>query len=370
MRTLALVDGEHYPPVTRWGIEVARAPRLRRDRRRVRRRDREALRRAPPGSGRAAPRRGRGPYGGRRGRDRRARAPTLVLDLSDEPVLGYRERMAVAAEALARGVPYVGPDFRLDPPERLAPPPGTPTLAVFGTGKRTGKTAVAGEVARVAARRGLAPVVVAMGRGGPPEPQVAEAGSVHARAAPRARPVGRACRLRLPGGCAHDRRHDDRRPPGGGRPRGRALRQQRPRGAAARRRSRPRGRDPRGQRCLAATDRLGRRRHRRAGDLPGGVRPRLPGSVPALAGGSCRGYHGWRTGSRNGERLPPRRASPGFPRRCSGRGHRFPADAARRRRRAPSLLRHHRAARRGRAPGRTSAQRARRRDRRLVVSAR
>src|SRR3954465_4488554 len=24
MRTLALVDGEHYPPVTRWGIEVAR----------------------------------------------------------------------------------------------------------------------------------------------------------------------------------------------------------------------------------------------------------------------------------------------------------------------------------------------------------
>ena len=69
--------------------------------------------------------------------------------------------------ALARGVPYVGPDFRLDPPERLAPPLGTPTLAVFGTGKRTGKTAVAGEVARVAARRGLAPVVVAMGRGGP-----------------------------------------------------------------------------------------------------------------------------------------------------------------------------------------------------------
>jgi hypothetical protein len=36
MRTLALVDGEHYPPVTRWGIEVARA-RGYDDRRRVRR---------------------------------------------------------------------------------------------------------------------------------------------------------------------------------------------------------------------------------------------------------------------------------------------------------------------------------------------
>ena len=33
-------------------------------------------------------------------------------------------------------------------------------------------------MARLAARRGLDPVVVAMGRGGPPEPQVAEAGSI------------------------------------------------------------------------------------------------------------------------------------------------------------------------------------------------
>jgi cyclic 2,3-diphosphoglycerate synthase len=49
---------------------------------------------------------------------------------------------------------------------------------VIGTGKRTGKTAISGELARLAARRGLDPVVVAMGRGGPPEPQVAAAGSV------------------------------------------------------------------------------------------------------------------------------------------------------------------------------------------------
>jgi cyclic 2,3-diphosphoglycerate synthetase len=105
-------------------------------------------------------------------------APEVVLDLSDEPVLGYRERMELAAVALAHGVRYAGADFELAPPED-GPPLGSPTLAVIGTGKRTGKTAISGEVARLAASRGQDPVVVAMGRGGPAEPEVAEAGSVH-----------------------------------------------------------------------------------------------------------------------------------------------------------------------------------------------
>jgi cyclic 2,3-diphosphoglycerate synthetase len=177
MRTLALVDGEHYPPVTRWGIEVARE------------RGYDVVAAVLVG-GVEKLGVGETPELGvpvrAAGEDRFAAvaaaidelAPDVVLDLSDEPILGYRERMAVAAVALARGVPYVGPDFRLDPPARAPSPPGTPTLAVFGTGKRTGKTAVAGEVARVAARRALSPVVVAMGRGGPPQPQIAEAGSV------------------------------------------------------------------------------------------------------------------------------------------------------------------------------------------------
>jgi cyclic 2,3-diphosphoglycerate synthetase len=165
MRTLALVDGEHYPPVTRWGLEVARRAGLRRGRRRARRGDREARAGETPDLGvPVAPRVTTG-LGDRRG-DRRPPSD-VVLDLSDEPILGYRERMAVAAVALARGVPYVGPDFRLDPPTRAAPPLGTPTLAVFGTGKRTGKTAVAAEIARIAARRRCRRVV-AMGRGGPP----------------------------------------------------------------------------------------------------------------------------------------------------------------------------------------------------------
>ena len=107
----------------------------------------------------------------------RAERPEGVLDLSDEPVLGYRERMELAAEALVRGVAYVGPDFRLDPPIS-GPPIQSPTLAVLGIGKRTGKTAIGGEVARTAAAMGLEPILVAMGRGGPSEPQVARAGSV------------------------------------------------------------------------------------------------------------------------------------------------------------------------------------------------
>ncbi|MGH3065916.1 MAG: 2,3-diphosphoglycerate synthetase, partial [Gaiellaceae bacterium] len=97
-----------------------------------------------------------------------AYAPDAVVDLSDEPVLGPVERFALASRVLARGVPYVGADFRLDPPERH--PFELPSIAVVGTGKRVGKTAVTGHVAwLVAATRRV--VVVAMGRGGPDVPE-------------------------------------------------------------------------------------------------------------------------------------------------------------------------------------------------------
>lgn len=97
--------------------------------------------------------------------------PDLVVDLSDEPVLGPRERFLAASRVLARGVPYEGADFRFDPPELLPFP--LPSLGIVGTGKRIGKTALAGYAARLLAGRHKV-VVVAMGRGGPPEPQVAE----------------------------------------------------------------------------------------------------------------------------------------------------------------------------------------------------
>lgn len=100
-----------------------------------------------------------------------AHDPEVVIDLSDEPVLGPRERFLLASRALALGVPYLGPDFSFDPPP-LQPFP-LPSLGIVGTGKRVGKTAVAGHAARLLARD-CEVVVVAMGRGGPPEPEVRE----------------------------------------------------------------------------------------------------------------------------------------------------------------------------------------------------
>jgi cyclic 2,3-diphosphoglycerate synthase len=98
-------------------------------------------------------------------------APDLVLDLSDEPVLGPPERMRLASRVLSHGLAYEGADFRFDAPT-FAPFP-LPSLGVVGTGKRVGKTAVTGHVAHLLAgdRR---VVVVAMGRGGPREPEVVQ----------------------------------------------------------------------------------------------------------------------------------------------------------------------------------------------------
>ena len=97
----------------------------------------------------------------------------VVVDLSDEPVIGYRERMRIASHTLAAGARYVGSDFELRPPE-LRDVSTKPSMAVVGTGKRVGKTAVSGYLARLLAREGFDPGVVSMGRGGPPRPEVIE----------------------------------------------------------------------------------------------------------------------------------------------------------------------------------------------------
>ena len=100
-------------------------------------------------------------------------AVDVVVDLSDEPVVGYRERMRVASLSLSAGARYLGSDFELRPPEYHAIST-KPALAVIGTGKRVGKTAVSGYLARLLAREGFEPGVVSMGRGGPPRPEVIE----------------------------------------------------------------------------------------------------------------------------------------------------------------------------------------------------
>lgn len=154
-RALVAIDGEHYPPVVRDAIaglpyEVIGAWL----------------------AGGTEKLRGDAEYGvpmlqaledGFAGAD-------VVVDLSDEPVLGPRERMLLASRVLAAGLCYEGADFRFEPPRYEAFP--LPSLAVIGTGKRVGKTAVAGHIARLLSRDREV-VVVAMGRGGPAEPQLA-----------------------------------------------------------------------------------------------------------------------------------------------------------------------------------------------------
>jgi cyclic 2,3-diphosphoglycerate synthase len=160
VRALALIDGEHYPDVVRDALaalpyEVVGAVML---------------------GGTEKLRAGGEDYGVPLRHDL-AEALTaldadLVVDLSDEPVVGPRRRFRLASQTLAAGLAYVGADFRLEPVPFA--PLERPALAVIGSGKRVGKTAVAGHVARLLSESREV-VVVAMGRGGPAEPVVTEA---------------------------------------------------------------------------------------------------------------------------------------------------------------------------------------------------
>jgi cyclic 2,3-diphosphoglycerate synthetase len=169
-RVLVLVDGEHYPPVVRATIDELRATA-----------DRDVVGAALLGGGEKLRTDVGHDYGVETVADTSPLAalltalerfaPDEVMDLSDAPVVDARSRMLLAAHALHRGVAYGGADFAFTPPPRprLA---RKPTIAVIGTGKRTGKTAVAAAIARALAADGRPPVIVAMGRGGPAEPEV------------------------------------------------------------------------------------------------------------------------------------------------------------------------------------------------------
>ena len=158
MKAIALIDGEHYAPVVRAALEELPYEFV-----------------AAHLVGGTEKLRGDADYGVEVAPDLNAALaelrPELVVDLSDEPVLGPRERFRIASRVLAAGLPYVGADFRFDPPE-LEPFP-LPSIGIVGTGKRVGKTAITAHAARLYARERDV-VVVAMGRGGPPEPEVAE----------------------------------------------------------------------------------------------------------------------------------------------------------------------------------------------------
>ena len=156
-RAVAIVDGEHYPPVVRQALEEL-----------------DDLVVAAVLVGGTEKLRGGEDYGVPLEPSVESavleHAPEVVIDLSDEPVLSPPDRFALASRVLALDVPYEGPDFRFEPPR--FEPIALPAVAVIGTGKRVGKTAVTGHVARRLAATRRRPVVVAMGRGGPPEPEI------------------------------------------------------------------------------------------------------------------------------------------------------------------------------------------------------
>ena len=95
----------------------------------------------------------------------------LVMDLSDEPVLDYSKRFKIASKVLSCGIEYMGPDFNFKPLTQYDVAQ-KPSIKILGTGKRIGKTAVSAFTSRLIDEGGYEPCVVAMGRGGPDEPEL------------------------------------------------------------------------------------------------------------------------------------------------------------------------------------------------------
>ena len=154
MRAIAVIDGEHYPPVVRDALAVLPYDFIG----------------ALLVGGTEKLRGGEG-YGVPLVASLDEVEADVVVDLSDEPVMPPAERFRLASRALVHGLAYVGADFHFEPPQ--LEPFDLPSLSVIGTGKRVGKTAVTAHVARLLSRdRDV--VVVAMGRGGPADPELVE----------------------------------------------------------------------------------------------------------------------------------------------------------------------------------------------------
>lgn len=103
--------------------------------------------------------------------------PDIALDLSDEPVVNYRKRFKIASELLKLNVDYKGADFSFKAPtfmEILE----KPSISIIGTGKRVGKTSVSGYIARLVRDNGYYPTIVTMGRGGPKDPEIIDGSKI------------------------------------------------------------------------------------------------------------------------------------------------------------------------------------------------
>jgi cyclic 2,3-diphosphoglycerate synthase len=97
--------------------------------------------------------------------------PDIAYDLSDEPVVDYRSRMKIASFCIASGCSYMGPDFLFES-QRSDIRLSVRSLSIIGTGKRIGKTAISSYAAKLYSEEDMDVAILAMGRGGPAEPQV------------------------------------------------------------------------------------------------------------------------------------------------------------------------------------------------------
>ena len=104
---------------------------------------------------------------------RLAPSADAVVDLADEPALGATAKLRLAALALHLGLRYETATETFEPPHYERLDFDGRVLAVIGTGKRTGKTAVSCHLAALLREQGAEPAIVSMGRGGPPEPAAA-----------------------------------------------------------------------------------------------------------------------------------------------------------------------------------------------------
>ncbi len=175
---LVLIDGEHYPPVVRWALtnveEVAREVSglvFLGGREKVKGRGGsiEAAYDLPVYSGED--------LGSLPLEEIKAAClelvPDMVLDLSDEPVVNYEDRFRIASVLGQLGLPYCGADFCFNPPSRDLELEHK-SIGILGTGKRVGKTGVSVTLTNLISKSGGEPIIVSMGRGGPPEPEIIE----------------------------------------------------------------------------------------------------------------------------------------------------------------------------------------------------
>lgn len=166
-KTLALIDGEHYPQVVKHALE--------------KRKDisllfmvggAEKLKSEKTDYGIPIIKAGKDLFGSLEQAIKKNRIEK-VLDMSGDPILLTHERFRIAEIALRNFADYQGADFMFESvkeKQRLE----IPSMQIIGTGKRVGKTAISSYACRLLKKEGHDPLVITMGRGGSEKPEIVD----------------------------------------------------------------------------------------------------------------------------------------------------------------------------------------------------